>query len=595
MMSTKAHGGIAVAVMAVCLGLPSAAQAVSPARLSGTISGQVTNSTGVPQMGATVLLFNKYDRLYEKVLTDERGLFLFSGLLPDIYSIRVTLASFVPAIKSNILVQPGVRSMLNVSLANLFSSIQLIYPKPENRVLMSEDWKWVLRTASETRPVLRLLPASGDAQRRAASVFSDTRGMLRLSSGEGEPSPGYAADPDLGTAFALATSLYGNNVLAVSGKFGYGSQSGIPSAAFRTSFSHDMGGGSPEVAVTMRQTFVSTRLGNAVSGLEGSLPGMRSTTLDFDDRTQLADNVWLRYGFSLDSISFLDRLNYFSPYARLSYEMGDSGMIEMTYTSGNARPDLAGTGRSGSELQRDLSTLTLFPRVSLQGGRARVQRGEDYEISYSRTLGSRVLRVSGYRESVSNAALTVDAPEGVYTSGDILPDVYSGASVFNAGSYESLGYTASLTQNFGEQVSATLMFGSAGALTAARGELVSDNPDDLRAMIRAGRRHAATFRANATLPWSGTQLAGCYQWADRRRMVTPGHLYSTQSMRPEPGLNLYVRQPIPWSPFPWRMEITADLRNLLAQGYLPLTMSGGRKMLLMQTPRAFRGGVSFIF
>jgi hypothetical protein len=270
-------------------------------------------------------------------------------------------------------------------------------------------------------------------------------------------------------------------------------------------------------------------------------------------------------------------------------------MIEMTYTSGNARPDLAGTGRSGSELQRDLSTLTLFPRVSLQGGRARVQRGEDYEISYSRTLGSRVLRVAGYRESVSNAALTVDAPEGVYTSGDILPDVYSGASVFNAGSYESLGYTASLTQNFGEQVSATLMFGSAGALTAARGELVSDNPDDLRAMIRAGRRHAATFRANATLPWSGTQLAGSYQWADRRRMVTPGHLYSTQSMRPEPGLNLYVRQPIPWSPFPWRMGITADLRNLLAQGYLPLTMSGGRKMLLMQTPRAFRGGVSFIF
>jgi hypothetical protein len=384
-------------------------------------------------------------------------------------------------------------------------------------------------------------------------------------------------------------------VLAVSGKFGYGSQSGIPSAAFLTTFSRNMGTGSPEVAVTMRQMFLPGRLGNAVSGLDGSLPTMRSMSLDFDDRTQLSDNLWLRYGFSLDSLSFLDRLNYFSPYARLSYEMGDAGTVELTYTSGNARPDLGGVGRPGSELQRDITTLALFPRVSLRSGKPRVQRGEDYELSYARKFGSRTVRFSGYREAVSNAALTVDAPDGVYTAGDILPDVFSGSAVFNAGNYQSLGYTASLTQDFGEQFSATLMLGSAGALTANRGELVSDNPDDLRAMIRAGRRHAATLRTNATLPWSGTHVIASYQWADQRRLVTPGHLYSTQSVRPEPGLNLYVRQPIPWSPFPWRMEITADLRNLLAQGYLPLTMSGGRRMLLMQTPRAFRGGLSFIF
>jgi hypothetical protein len=56
-----------------------------------------------------------------------------------------------------------------------------------------------------------------------------------------------------------------------------------------------------------------------------------------------------------------------------------------------------------------------------------------------------------------------------------------------------------------------------------------------------------------------------------------------------------VRQPLPWSLAPCRMEITADLRNLLAQGYLPLTVEGGRRVYLMQTPRAFRGGLSFIF
>ena len=56
-----------------------------------------------------------------------------------------------------------------------------------------------------------------------------------------------------------------------------------------------------------------------------------------------------------------------------------------------------------------------------------------------------------------------------------------------------------------------------------------------------------------------------------QRAITPGHMYSTQPMRPEPGLNLYVRQPIPtFFSLPWRMEASADLRNLLAQGYLPL-------------------------
>jgi hypothetical protein len=61
-------------------------------------------------------------------------------------------------------------------------------------------------------------------------------------------------------------------------------------------------------------------------------------------------------------------------------------------------------------------------------------------------------------------------------------------------------------------------------------------------------------------------------------------------------LNLYIKQPIPrMGALPWRMEATADLRNLLAQGYIPLGMVGGQSVLLVESPRSFRGGVSFIF
>jgi hypothetical protein len=61
-------------------------------------------------------------------------------------------------------------------------------------------------------------------------------------------------------------------------------------------------------------------------------------------------------------------------------------------------------------------------------------------------------------------------------------------------------------------------------------------------------------------------------------------------------LNVYIRQPIPgFSMLPWRMEATADLRNMLAQGYLRLGMADGQSVLLVETPRSFRGGLSFIF
>ena len=59
---------------------------------------------------------------------------------------------------------------------------------------------------------------------------------------------------------------------------------------------------------------------------------------------------------------------------------------------------------------------------------------------------------------------------------------------------------------------------------------------------------------------------------------------------------LFRSQPLPalslWSA---RLEASAELRNLLAQGYLPVSTIDGRKLYLIQNPRAVRGGLSFIF
>ncbi|MFN7920727.1 MAG: carboxypeptidase-like regulatory domain-containing protein [Bryobacteraceae bacterium] len=80
-------------------------------------------------MGATVFLFNRYDRM-ARLLTNDRGAFQFDQLAPDNYSVRVRLASFVPALKRNIAIQPGMRSFLAINLNSMLSSIELVYTSP---------------------------------------------------------------------------------------------------------------------------------------------------------------------------------------------------------------------------------------------------------------------------------------------------------------------------------------------------------------------------------------------------------------------------------------------------------------------------------
>src|SRR5579859_8050923 len=84
----------------------SPASAAPLIKLSGTIAGIVNDPSGVPRMGATVLLLNRQDRLYGKTFSDSKGEFRFANLFPDSYTVRVSLATFMPATQREVAVQP---------------------------------------------------------------------------------------------------------------------------------------------------------------------------------------------------------------------------------------------------------------------------------------------------------------------------------------------------------------------------------------------------------------------------------------------------------------------------------------------------------
>ena len=590
------HIPILLAGLACLEGVHPAAGAMS-VKLSGAIVGAVINGEGIPQMGALVTLLNRQDGIAQRMFTDEKGNFAFLGLHPDTYSVRVTMASFMPAIRNNILVQPGMQSVLNVSMATLFSSIHLVLPIGQPS-LMNDDWKWVLRTAGSTRPVMRMLPGisadKDDKPRRAA--FSDTRGLVMFSAGDGTPVAGFGSSADMGTAFALATSLFDSNQIQFAGNVGTGAESGIPSAAFRTTYSHSSSTDSPQVSVTMRELFLPTQMGLAIFGTAGEVPMMRSITANLDDSARLSEKLTVQYGMAVDSVSFNSHLNYISPYARMVYSDPKAGEFVFAYTSGNSRPDLGVADSEEDTLQREIGSLGLFPLLSLRNGAANVQRGQDIEAGYSRAMGSRRFGATVYHESISNLALTMSEPGGFLPMGDVLPDFFSGMAMFDAGNFSSMGYIVSATQNVGDHISGTVMYGDTGALTAdTGGQPLLGNAYALRSELHATEQQSVTFRVLATSPHTGTHIVASYQLADSR-VAVPDPIYATSSLRPQPGFNVYVRQAIPvFACLPWRMELTADLRNLLQQGYLPLSTVNGSSLVLMENPRMFRGGLSFIF
>jgi hypothetical protein len=436
-------------------------------------------------------------------------------------------------------------------------------------------------------------PNPNQSDSSSTSAFSDTRGVVNLSAGDAGSLGGSSAQSDLGTAFALATSVFGHNQVQLSGNFGYSAHTGLPAAGFRTSYSRE--GSGPVVSVTVQQVYLT--------GQGDGAPALRNMSVSVHDSLMLTENLRLDYGGSFDSVTYMDRLSSLNRFGRLTYDLGTVGQVKIAFSSGGPPTELLrdssglqGATRGEAEaLSQDLAALAVLPRLSLLDGHAVIQRTRDFEIGYEKKIRATTMNLTGYSERVSNAAMTVVAPAGAFSPGDLLPDLSSQNSVLDAGSYQRMGFAASVSQALGNRVQVGTSFGSSGALAAGDQDMAANTADALRDRLHTTQRFWASARASARLPVTGTVITGSYEWMDYDDTIMPDHAYLTQSLYAATGLNVRVRQPIPAVlGMPGRLEATAELQNGLAQGYLPVSQ-GGQQVMLVQSPRALRGGLSFIF
>jgi hypothetical protein len=552
-------------VIALALVVP-----VCAADRPGSIAGHVRSASGVPQMGAMVeVLGSAIQNL--KVFTDANGFYSAGGLLPGTYSIKVSAPSFLPALREHVGLRAGGTVSINVTLNRLFEAIQIV---PMRGPAEEDDWKWVLRSVSN-RPILRVFDDSSATAKAEGASDHDLSGTLSFLAGS--ESEGYGSTADMSTGFSVQRSIFASGTMAVRGNLGYGS--GSPAAVLRASYVHKLANGStPQVAFTMRR----------LAAPDGNLhnAALQALSLTTSDDLTLGDVLELKFGSELQTIQFMGRVNAFRPFGSADLHLTSHTVLEYSYAT--SQPD-SRLEKGFDSAPADLSESG--PHVSLAGFSPAIERSHHHELSLSQRVGKNNLQFAVYSDQVSNPALT-GVGELSATSGEVLPDLDSGTFTYRGSGLDARGLRVVLQRKLSSDLTATLDYGYGGVLDLAREDV---NLQDARQWMIKKDRHSVAAKLSGTVPCSKTSWIASYRWISGQSL-TPVDSFNASAGRADPYLNIFVRQPIPGTGFfQTHMDALIDLRNLLAQGYVPVMGQDGHTVYLVQSARAIRGGVAFTF
>jgi hypothetical protein len=522
-------------------------------------------------MGAVVEILGSASRSLT-TFTDGLGFYSAAGLLPGVYSVKVSAPSFLPTVLERIGLVPGAHLKVNVTLNTLLGALDVgrIRAVPDD-----DDWKWTLRSVAN-RPILRVFD---DPHPTAEKQDHELSGSLSFLAGS--TSDGYGSGSDMNTGFTLERSIFSTGHVGMSGNVGYGD--GAPDAVFRTSYSRSLADGSePSVALTVRRFAPSDpNLHNA---------SLQALALAMGDSFSVGDVLELKFGSELQTIQFLGRVSAFRPYGSADLHLSPNTVLEYSYAT--SLPD-ARTEKGFDSAPADLSESD--PRVSLQNFASKIERAHHQELNLSRRIGNTNVQLAVFSDRIGDTALT-GAGEVTAAGGFVLPDVYSGTFSYEGGTLDTPGLRAVVQHKFSSDLTATLDYAWGGTLNLSQPDVPQPvSLQDAQQWITTVRRHALAAKFNGTLPRTHTRWIASYRWVNGQAL-TPVDMFNASPGQSDPYLSLFLRQPIPSMGFlTGHMEALIEVRNLLAQGYVPVMGQDGQTVYLVQAARSVRGGLAFNF
>jgi hypothetical protein len=511
---------------------------------SGKISGVVLDSSGTPQMGATI--FVSSDQLLGssavELLTNDRGRFSTALLPSGTYSIKVTLAGFLPVMEEHILVNDERTTLLEIVLGSIFSSLERLQ-RQSDQPIAADEWTWVLRSASATRPVLRWQD-DGEIFGVPPGQFETAQnqaGRMRLELTSGSDHPGSVSNPadSPGTALVYDLSLGGHDQLLMASQFSY--ESGAYSGGFATQW------------------------------IPSGEPGVGPVT-----------TILIRYGSDFVMAGLAGTTASVRPRAEMAVQLAPTWQVSVL-AAANGWQDSAG---DQSTLQSALNTLDQFPIVLMRDGHSVLENGLHEELAIEHAFSKNAtLTVALFNDRSTQTAVF---GHGSVAGPDYLQDFFSNVFAYDAGESSSLGTRVAYHQKFSDNVTATIIYEYAGALSP------TEDPSQaaLRNQLAMRYRQSAGGRLTARVPRIGTRFTAGYKWINGP-VVSAMDPYGESLYHLDPYLSLGIHQPLP-SFIPGHAELLADCGNLFAQGYVPLATPDGQ-VVLIPTYRFIRGGLSFQF
>ena len=534
---------------------------------SGAISGYVRDASGTPQMGAVVEIAGSAARTLT-VFTDGVGFFSVTNLLPGVYSVKVSAPSFLPSLNEKVGLQPGTSLRLNITLNTLLNAMRV---GPLRGTADDDDWKWTLRSVAN-RPVLRVFD---DPAASAEQQGHDLKASLSFLAGSA--AGGYGSGSDMSTAFSVQRSIFSASRVGLSGNVGYGDS--LPTAVLRVMYSHLLPDGSgPSMAVTMRRF--------APSDPRLHYAALQALGLNAGDDLAVSDVLELKFGSELQTIQFLGHVTAFRPYGSIDLHASPNTLVEYDYATSlpNTRAE-----KGFDSAPADLSEAD--PRVSMANFATRLERAHHQELNLSRRIGKNNIQVAVFSDRVANTAL-IGTGEVSASGGFLLPDVYSGTFTYAGDTLRAHGVRVVLQRKLSSDLTATLDYACGDALDLAKPDV---ELQDAGQWITTQRRHALAAKFSGALPATHTRWIASYRWVNGPAL-TPVDMFNASPGQSDPFLNVFIRQPIPTLGFlPAHMEALVDLRNLLAQGYVPVMGQDGQTVYLVQAARSIRGGVTITF
>jgi hypothetical protein len=534
---------------------------------TGSVSGLVRDSAGVPQIGAEVQLLGPDLSIIASVYTNDEGRFLISSLTPGRYILKAMGPSFLPSQRENVRVHAS--TIVNLTLYTLYEVIQWLPAEPRAGNAQKDDWAWTLRSAAN-RPLLRWLedgPLVVDSEGPGAQPKLKARIMATGQAGTfGENGERFST--------AVEDTPTSSRELLARVDFAPDSNAGMESML---GFRQDLGfAGSVQsvAAVSIAPQVVSG--GNA---------GLVEATVRSSEMMHFGEAVEVEAGSNAVAARLAgtspSTVTALLPYATVAWH---SGASTVRYRMAKMVPDQAGAGSEAA---------VWMPALAERNGALTIAHGSHQEIGWERQTDASGMSVVFFADHIDNPVLQA---MGHFAPGDAPVAVLfdQGSNLMRAAgpAYGSTGVEASLQHRLPGGNHVRLSYASGNALVMAA---LPQAPAFTDVLAAAHSRHAQTFAISlsGTLDGTGTQWRASYTWQpdDAVTSVTP----YAQEMA-EPFLNLHFRQPIRITrDGAVGLEALLDVRNLLAEGYQPYILSDGTLLLFAQDQRNFRAGLAFTF